>query len=151
MRELKLLMAVIGLMAMASAAPASSARVLKVLPHFLDLEGRHSLSPSLYERDAYQARLRQHPEQRGGLRFDVHCKSRGLTNFILRVEMRGAQGKEATAHTLEKVLATKDRFSGWSALSVTGEEYRRFGELVAWRVTLWAGSTLLAEQRSFLW
>ncbi len=35
------------------AAGAASARIAKVLPQLLDLEGRHALSPSLYDRDAY--------------------------------------------------------------------------------------------------
>ena len=48
-----------------------------MLPHYLDKEGRHTLSPSLYERDAYQAILRQNPEKRGGMRFDVQWKARG--------------------------------------------------------------------------
>ena len=51
----------------ASAAAELSGKVVKVLPHYLDLEGRHTLSPSLYERDAYQAVLRQHPERRSGI------------------------------------------------------------------------------------
>jgi hypothetical protein len=34
---------------------------------------------------------------------------------------------------------------------VTGDEYKKLGELVAWRVTLWDGDKLLAEQKSFLW
>src|SRR5207249_4815919 len=46
---------------------AAAGRVVKVLPQFLDLKGRNTLSPSLYERDAYQAVLRRHPEQRSGM------------------------------------------------------------------------------------
>jgi hypothetical protein len=34
---------------------------------------------------------------------------------------------------------------------IDGENYKNFGELVAWRVTLWAGDQLLGEQKSFLW
>ena len=56
------------------AAVADGARVVKVLPHFLDLQGRHTLSPSLFERDAYQALLRKNPGQRSAVRFDVQCK-----------------------------------------------------------------------------
>ena len=33
------------------------------------------MSPSLYERDAYQARLRAHPEHRYGMRFDVQWRA----------------------------------------------------------------------------
>ncbi len=46
------------LLATAWSATAAPAKVIKVLPHFLDQKGRHALSPSLYDRDAYQAHLR---------------------------------------------------------------------------------------------
>lgn len=39
----------------------------------------------------------------------------------------------------------------WSALSLSKDEYCTLGELSAWRITLWDGSNLLAEQKSFLW
>jgi hypothetical protein len=29
--------------------------------------------------------------------------------------------------------------------------YRQFGELIAWRATLWDDDKLLSEQKSFLW
>src|SRR5437899_2397501 len=38
-----------------SHATAATGRIIKVLPHLLDLQGHHALSPSLYDRDAYQA------------------------------------------------------------------------------------------------
>src|SRR6185369_13028943 len=43
-------------------AHAESAKVLKVLPLFLDQKGRESISPSLFDRDAYQVLLRDKPE-----------------------------------------------------------------------------------------
>src|SRR5439155_1231097 len=52
------------LMLLALPLRGAEAKIYKVLPTFIDKEGRHSLSPSLYERDAYQAQLRKHPEQR---------------------------------------------------------------------------------------
>src|SRR5438105_693254 len=73
----------------------ATGRVIKVLPHFIDLKGRNSLSPSLYDRDAYQAHLRQHPDQRSTMRFEVQWKSRSPVweALKLRVELRGiAQG-----------------------------------------------------------
>ncbi|RME89825.1 MAG: hypothetical protein D6766_14185, partial [Verrucomicrobia bacterium] len=51
----------------AGCAGPSGGRIAKVLPHWLDREGRHALAPSLFERDAYQHHLRTHPEERGGL------------------------------------------------------------------------------------
>ena len=56
---------------------AADGKVIKVLPHLLDQAGRHSLSPSLFERDAYQAELRKHPEKVSGLRYDVRWRIRG--------------------------------------------------------------------------
>ncbi|MCX8091991.1 MAG: hypothetical protein N3I86_13830 [Verrucomicrobiae bacterium] len=139
-----------------SAADATSARLIKVLPHFLDREGRHALSPSLYDRDAYQARLREHPELRSGIRFDVQWRARTgrPTPLTLRLELRGsARGDLPTQVTLETRVQV-DRSGaggGWARLHLTGEDYRRFGELTAWRATLWDGETQVAEQRSFLW
>jgi hypothetical protein len=34
---------------------------------------------------------------------------------------------------------------------MTGEAFQKFGELSAWRATLWDGETQLAVQESFLW
>jgi len=36
-------------------------------------------------------------------------------------------------------------------VALTGDDYKKFGELLAWRVTVWDGTTQLAEQKSFLW
>src|SRR5437868_15260401 len=80
----------------ASSSWSASGKVMKVLPHFLDLEGRNALNPSLYERDAYQAQLRRNPKERSGLRFDIQWKSREVTPLKLRVEMRGGTAKQKT-------------------------------------------------------
>ena len=66
--------------ALTGALPAGAAigKVNKVLPHFLDLDGRHSRSPSLFDRDAYQAKLRQQPELCSGVRFDIHWRVRSV-------------------------------------------------------------------------
>ena len=50
---------------------SAASRISKVLPHLLDKQGLHTLSPSLLERDAYQAQLRSNPDQCSGIRFDV--------------------------------------------------------------------------------
>ncbi len=133
---------------------AASGKVAKVLPHFLDLKGRHTLSPSLYDRDAYQAKLRQNPEQRSGVRFDILWRARDAKpdeNASLIVELRGsAKGELPTRAVLElpvKVTGT----SHWSKITLDGEEYKNFGEITAWRVTLWVGDELISEQKSFLW
>ncbi len=130
---------------------AASTRVIKVLPLYLDRQGRHALSPSLFDRDAYQAQLRHRPEERSGLRMDVQWKALQNTPLKLRVELRGGRGKEATKATLEATGQHLGGLSKWTSLLLAGEDYKKFGELVAWRATLWDGETLLAEQKSFLW
>lgn len=134
-----------------TASSASNVRLVKVLPHFMDRQGRVALNPSLYERDAYQAYLRAHPAERGGLRFEVQWKSRELTHLTLKVELRGNQGKRGTTASLEQSVRQSGLFSNWSRATLEGDAYAKFGELSAWRATLWDGDKLLAEQKSFLW
>jgi len=134
---------------------AATARVMKVLPHFLDTNGLHTLHPSLYERDAYQAYLREHPEKRSGVRFDVRWKNTSpvFGQLKLRIELRGiAEANLPRQKVLEQNLEPGGGWFGrWTSLLLGGEEYRQFGEVTAWRVTLWEDDQLLAEQRSFLW
>lgn len=130
---------------------AASAKIIKVLPHYLDKEGRHTLAPSLYERDAYQAHLRKTVGERGGLRFDVQWKAGGTNGLKLRVELRGSADKAPTTSVLETGVSPGKVFSKWSGLSLRDAEYQKFGELIAWRVTLWDGDQQVADQKSFLW
>jgi hypothetical protein len=132
-------------------ANAATARLVKVLPHFLDRQGRISLNPSLYERDAYQAHLRTHPEERSGLRFDVQWRSRDASRLRLRLELRGNRGRDGTTAVIEEEIKFRGLFTSWARASLGGDAYRRFGELSAWRATLWDGDKMIAEQNSFLW
>jgi hypothetical protein len=139
---------------LAAPARAATGQVLKVLPHFLDQKGRHTLSPSLYERDAYQAHLREHPEERAGIRFDVQWKTKGssLGTFRLILEAHTiVGGNQPRQIVLEKKIEPSGLLSRWTGLVVTGEKYPKFGEVTAWRVTLWEDDDLLGEQKSFLW
>jgi hypothetical protein len=138
----------------AIAGRAATGEVKKVLPHFLDLQGRHTLSPSLFDRDAYQAILRDHPEKRSAIRFDIEWKSKGAPEAPLKIraEIRGiASNAPPVAINLERELKPTGAFSRWTSLLVEGDNYKRLGELTAWRVTLWEGTRLLSEQKSFLW
>jgi hypothetical protein len=132
-----------------------SGRVLKVLPLFLDLKGRTSVSPSLLERDAYQAQLRDKPALRSGLEFAVKWRASGPpeTQLTLRLEMRGGRpGQLPTQTTLEQTLTPKGGlFGAWTSVPLIGKEYQRVGEVNSWRATLWHGTRLLAEDKSFLW
>ena len=142
------------LVAPASESFGAAGRVIKVLPHFLDLKGRAALSPSLYDRDAYQVELREHPEKRSGIRFDMQWRTRGAvwSDLKLRVELRGvAQGEAPKQMVLERDLEGGGWFSHWTSMTLVGQEYKTLGEVTAWRVSLWEGTDLLGEQKSFLW
>src|SRR4051812_22210269 len=130
---------------------ASEARIIKVLPHFLDKAGRHTLHPSLFERDGYQARLRAHPELCSGMRFDVQWKGRKLQNGRIKLEVRGANTPPRAIETFLNNLKGGGVFSRWSGLEVAGEDFKRVGSIIAWRVSLWDGDQQLGEQKSFLW
>lgn len=133
---------------------AATGRVTKVLPQFLDLKGRHALSPSLYDRDAYQAQLRKHPEQCSALRFEVLWRARDVRSKLkLRAELRGpSHGNAPLETTLETELAADPAGrSRWAELKLAGAAYKNFGDVTAWRVTLWDGDQLVGEQKSFLW
>jgi hypothetical protein len=135
------------------AGEAASGRILKVLPHYLDREGRVALSPSLFERDAYQAQLRQHREQCSGLRFDVHWKARQAASaeLMLRLELLTTKTTKDRPLVLEGPAKARTAWRRWTSLSLTGSAFHEAGDLIAWRVTLWHGHQLLAEQKSFLW
>ena len=150
-RRLQILLLGLILGLAASSSQAASARLIKVLHHFMDRQGRIALNPSLYERDAYQVQLRTHPAERSGLRFDVQWKSRDADRLTLKIELRGNRGKIATTKMLEQPVRFRGLFSTWSRITLTGEEYEKFGELSAWRATLWDGDKQIAEQASFLW
>lgn len=142
------------LLAMAPLANAADARVCKVLPQFLDDKGRESLTPSLYDRDAYQAFLRLNPAKRSAMRFMVQWKAHvtQTNQFKLRVEMRGvAEGQTPREATLELPLPVHHGFSRWDSLVLGGDAYKAFGDVTAWRVTLWKGDQQIDEQKSFLW
>ena len=132
-------------------AEAATARIVKVLPHLLDNEGRHTLSPSLYERDAYQAFLRKNPDKCSGLRFDVQWKVKPAdwSQLRLRLEIRGS--KEGKPFVLDQPARRNHWYNRWSSLTLDGESYQKAGDVISWRATLWEGDKLLAEQKSFLW
>src|SRR3954469_12638010 len=104
MRVLKVLLLGLLISWQGVTAHAASAKVVKVLPQYLDREERHAISPSLFDRDAYQARLRRRPEERGGLRFAMQWKAPGTHPLKLRVELRGACGHEPTTAILEETV-----------------------------------------------
>ena len=138
----------------AVAAPVPMAgRVVKVLPLFLDLKGHDAKSPSLFDRDAYQAWLRQHTNEISAIRFDVLWKTSNLkgAKLKLRAELRGVDEHGLPRQTILETEVTPGYFRSWTSLKLEGDDLRNFGSLVAWRVTLWNGDQRLGEQKSFLW
>ena len=134
-------------------AEAAGIKILKVLPHFIDKEGRHSLYPSLYERDAYQVHLRKNPELRSGLRFDVQWKAKAVdpSRLKLRLEVRGSKTATLKPLVIDQPVKRRGWFSQWSAIILDAATYEQLSEIVAWRVSLWEGDRELADQKSFLW
>jgi len=135
-----------------ASAPADG-RIAKVLPLYLDTQGRDALSPSLFDRDAYQARLRDGLELAAGVRFDVLWTAKAIKGvpLRLRIEARGVDSQGLPRQvTLEKEV--KSNFLGrWTSLTLGGDDFRNIGSLIAWRVTLWGDNQKLNEQKSFLW
>lgn len=144
---------ILALLLLAPLSYAGEGRVIKVLPQFLDKKGEASLSPSLYERDAYQFYLRTHPKERTAMRLAVQWKAQnvGTEQLTLRAELRGLTNNISHTLTLEQPVKKKGRFSNWSAVKIEGENYQNLGPLVAWRVSLWEGDRQLGALESFLW
>ena len=153
MRALLILLLTLGLCAAAHAAAAVAGRVVKVLPLLLDLQGRAALSPSLFDRDAYQAKLRQETNQISAIRYDVQwaAKNAGEEKLKIRVELRGVSTNSLPKFKTLEADATTGFLDNWTSLTLAGDEYKSFGGVTAWRATLWDGDKLLGEQKSFLW
>ncbi len=153
MRALLIFFLTLGLFTGAQAADAVTGRVLKVLPLLLDAQGREAKSPSLFDRDAYQVYLRANPKEISGLRFDVQWQATKAApgKWQLQVELRSVgEGGVPQMKTLEAEV-TPGTFSRWTEFPLTGEDYKKFGSVVAWRATLWHDGSQLGERKSFLW
>jgi hypothetical protein len=142
-----------GIFSSALADAAVTGRVVKVLPLFLDLKGHDAVSPSLFDRDAYQFYLRQHTNEISAIRFDILWKASkaGDEKLKLRVELRGIGEHGLPRETVLEKAVTPKFFRSWTSLTLGGADYKSFGTLVAWRATIWDGDRLLGEQKSFLW
>jgi len=153
MRWLIVTLFLLGSLAGAFASGTATGRVVKVLPFFLDSQGRDALSPSLFDRDAYQAYLRQHTNNISALRFAVlwNASRNPDRPLTLRVELRGIANGGLPRQAMLETFVVPGHFRSWTPLTLEGADYWNFGELVAWRATLWSGDQLLSSQKSFLW
>jgi hypothetical protein len=149
-RPLTILLSLVLFVSVAAAGP--SGKIIKVLPQYLDTEGRTTLAPSLYERDAYQAQLLAKPELRGGLIFNVQWKSKSAASTRIFVEARGVvRNSVIQSFVWEKPVTRSGWFSQWEKITVPAAHFKQLETLSAWRVTIWDGNQLLGEQKSFLW
>ena len=127
--------------------------VFKVLPLFLDQQGRTATSPSLFDRDAYQVFLRDHADQISATRYDIlwNAKKSATSKYVLRLELRSiATDGKPKLKTLETPV-TPGFFRKWNSFMLNAEEMKKIGSIVAWRATLSDGATVVGEQKSFLW
>src|SRR3954471_10065052 len=110
---------------------ASEPKIIKVLPHLVDKKGRHALSPSLYDRDAYQVYLREHPAEITALRFDVQWKAGGRTTPLkLKIEIRGSKLDLGTTMTVQTEVEPPKFFAKWSQVSLDKETHDKLGEII---------------------
>ena len=133
-------------------ASAQEVRVIKVLTHLVDAQGRTALAPSLYERDAYQLHLRSNPDLIRAMRFDVQFKApRKDGPVLIRIEARGSKSGLGRAQVFETEVLPARFFSTWRSIELNKAEHDALGNVIAWRATIWRDVVLLAEQKSFLW
>jgi len=153
MRTLLIFLVSLGLVAAAHAADPVTGHIVKMLPFLLDQEGRDAKSPSLFDRDAYQAYLREHTNEVSAIRFDVLWKAVKATDEKIKilVELRGVGAGGVPKLKVLEADAGPDTSSQWTDLPLAGDDYKKFGAVVAWRATLWNGGQMLGEQKSFLW
>ena len=138
---------------LAPVVQAGEGKVVKVLPQLLDEHGRQTLSPSLYERDAYQFTLHKNPKLRAGARLVVQWKAKKVdwAKLRLRAEIRCLLGDDLHTVTMEEPAVKNGHFSSWSEFRIEGADYKTFGQIVAWRVTLFEGDHQINQLESFLW
>jgi len=138
----------------AAAAPAAKAgKVIKVLPLWLDQQGRTATSPSLFDRDAYQFYLLNHTNEISAIRYDVLWVVAQDPEAKLRVraELRGVGNAGVPKFKTLETAIPPGSCKQWTSLTLDGDDFKQFGAIVAWRVTLWNHDDQIGEQQSFLW
>jgi len=120
--------------------------------HYLDEKGRHTLSPSLYERDAYQDFLRKNPEKISALRIDVKWSPPRDPGPILklRVEIRGEKTNTEPL-VLETRVGAGKQLGNWTSLRMDKDTLEKCGSIIAWRARIYHGDGVAGEMKSFLW
>jgi hypothetical protein len=154
MRIFKIILLLAGAAGFCAASVFAEGRVMKVLPQFVDAAGRTAVSPSLFDRDAYQFYLNTHPAERETMRFKAQLKTSHLPNgeLRMRLELRGvAAGDLPRELKIERVVTGRGWFSTWADIQLDPGQYHELKEVISWRVSLWQGEDYLGSQQSFLW
>lgn len=148
-----LLILALALLVVCPANAGSSGNIFKVLPLLVDREGRTATSPSLFDRDAYQASLRGHMDQVSAIRYDVEwrAKKSAATNHILKLELRGVATDGKPVMKIFETAVAPGGWRKWTSFTLQSDELKKLGSVVAWRATLQEGTTVVGEQKSFLW
>jgi hypothetical protein len=129
--------------------------VLKVNHELIDLKGEtHEDIGDLVNRAKYQNRLKSSGQYKG-IRFFVHWKAApsDVNNLLVKIEARGfdaGSGHEST-EVLTQTFSDDRSTSGWTTLDLSNEVFKKFGKLMAWRVSLWRGSEIKTSRVSFTW
>lgn len=150
----RILIALLVLASFASfGADATGGRIVKVLPFFLDLQGHEAKSPSLFDRDAYQAYLREHTNEISAIRYDIQWKAAKVPDekLTIRLELRGVGERGMPTMKTMETNAPASIFHHWTMFVLTGDDRKKLGSVVAWRASLWNGDQLFGDQKSFLW
>jgi len=79
------------------------------------------------------------------------AKNVDWSKLKLRAEMRCLLGDDLHTVTMEEPAVKTGHFGHWSEFRIEGADYKTFGQIVAWRVTLWEGDHQISELESFLW
>jgi hypothetical protein len=144
-----------GLLSLTSGAllGADKASIVKVLPHLLDLQGKASLAPGLFQRDAYQGQLRKDPKRVSGMRFNVQWKAKGIPadELMLKVWLKTSGRSPNDPLQLTAPIRGNRKLGRWSSVYYDGKLFTDNGQVLAWKVELLHGETSLATQTSFLW
>lgn len=144
--------------------PAAGRHLKKVLFFWLDEDGQYSQHPSMFERDAYQAYLRDNPEEIHGLKVAVLLSgsSGKLESSSLELKIQGPPGpeiKEPLEFRLEladKLDRKLRRWVYWDIDPVNAEASDEALKLlpesiVSWRLTLLDEGQPVDRLQSYLW
>lgn len=128
-------------------------RVIDVKHLYLDL----NINPGpvdFTQKAVFQDNLAKNPSGQYGKRFFIHWGAEmdgSIPEVIVRLELRGLMGNVPTSKTVEFTYPDFREGSEWTEFDFVGDEYKKFGQLTAWRVTVLTGNKVLARKKSILW